>query len=199
MNAVLTAAAEQEWFWESARHATPRHDDLAAFIREAYRSHFGANLASLMPELCALLDPDGLPRAVAGFRHAGRGPLFLEQYLDQPVEAAISLASREPVDRDSIWEIGNLATRCPGAARFFVRRAALELADRGATWAVFTGTRRVVAVFRRLRVPLITLGSADPERLGDDAAGWGSYYDHAPRVVAGRVSLGLAATREGIG
>lgn len=197
MNAVLTAPAEQDWFWETAAQTTPRHDALAAFIRESYRSHFGANLASLMPEICALLDPDGLPRAVAGFRHAGSEPLFLEHYLDMPVEAAISAASGQPVDRNSVWEIGNLATRCPGAARFFVRRAALDLAQRGATWAVFTGTRRVVAVFRRLRVPLITLGCADPARLGEAAAGWGSYYEHAPRVVAGRVALGLAATCEG--
>ena len=165
--------------------------DVADFVRNAYRQHFGASLCSLMPELCALIDVDGLPRAVAGFRPAAGQPLFLEQYLSSPVELEIAASTGEPVERSRIWEVGNLATRCPGAARYFVHRAAVALADRGAEWAVFTGTRRVVAVFRRLGLPLITLAQADPTRLRENARRWGSYYEHAPRVVAGRVSLAL--------
>lgn len=181
--------------WEAAAAPAPRHAALAGFIRDAYERHFGAQLASLMPELCALVDLDGVPRAVAGFRPASSGPLFLEQYLGGPVEDAIARAAGEPVERRQVWEVGNLATRCPGAARDFVGRAAAALADRGASWAVFTGTRRVVAVFRRIGVPLVTLADADPARLTDRDTDWGSYYDHAPRVVAGRVSSGLPGGR----
>lgn len=180
--------------WEAAAPHSSRHETLAGFVREAYRQHFGAKLNSVMPELCAIVDPDGLPRAVAGIRHAADGPLFLEQYLAGPVEDAITAAAGTFVPRTRIWEVGNLATRCPGAARYFVRRAAGALAERGAEWAVFTGTRRVVAVFRRLGIPLITLAEADPGRLADDGTRWGTYYEHAPRVVAGRVAAGLAAT-----
>ena len=177
--------------WEAASEASDRHAALADFIKGAYRQHFGASLSSLMPELCALIDVDGLPRAVAGFRQATGQPLFLEQYLSSPVELQIAAATGEPVERSTIWEVGNLATRCPGAARYFVHRAAEALAERGAEWAVFTGTRRVVAVFRRLGLPLVTLAQADPASLREDAARWGSYYEHAPRVVAGRVCLAL--------
>lgn len=183
--------------WEAAAPCSSRHETLAGFVREAYRQHFGAELLSVMPELCAIVDPDGLPRAVAGIRHAADGPLFLEQYLAGPVEDAIAAAAGTPVARAGIWEVGNLATRCPGTARHFVRQAAAALAGRGAEWAVFTGTRRVVAVFRRLGVPLVTLAEADPARLADDGTRWGTYYDHAPRVVAGRVATGLAATIRG--
>ena len=192
--AILEAEMSVGLSWEAAAPASDRHEALAGFVREAYRQHFGAQLASLMPELCALVDVDGLPRAVAGLRHAACGPLFLERYLASPVEEVIGAAAGQPVSRADVWEVGNLATRCPGAARYLVRRAAHALAERGAQWAVFTGTRRVVAIFRRLRVPLITLAEADPARLGEDASLWGSYYEHAPRVVAGRVTAGLVAT-----
>jgi len=190
--AIATTPAELRW--EAASEASDRHAALADFIKGAYRQHFGASLSSLMPELCALIDVDGLPRAVAGFRQATDNPLFLEQYLSSPVEQQIAAATGEAVRRSAIWEVGNLATRCPGAARYFVHRAAAALAERGAEWAVFTGTRRVVAVFRRLGLPLITLAQADPARLQEDAAHWGTYYQHAPRVVAGRISLALQGT-----
>jgi hypothetical protein len=73
--------------WEAAAPHSSRHETLAGFVREAYRQHFGAKLNSVMPELCAIVDPDGLPRAVAGIRHAADGPLFAEQYLARPLRA----------------------------------------------------------------------------------------------------------------
>lgn len=176
---------------ESARAPSLRHSLLEGFVREAYRSHFGARLASVMPELCALTEADGRPRAVAGLRCAGEGPLFLEQYLDASVEASIAGATGTTVDRAGIWEVGNLATRCPGAARQLVLSAAALLAERGAVWVAFTGTRRVLAVFRRLAVPLVTLAEAEACRVRDDGTYWGSYYSHHPRVVAGLVRHGL--------
>ena len=41
-----------------------------------------------------------------------------------------------------------------------------------------------------LSAPL-ALAPADPDRLGADAADWGSYYDSRPIVVAGRIALAL--------
>ncbi len=183
--------------WESARAPGARHSTLAEFVRNTYEARFGARLPAVMPELCALLEPDGQPMAVAGFRGAAHGTLFLEQYLDVPIEAAIAALTGSSVRRAGIWEIGNLATRCPGAARHFVSIAANELAARGAEWGVFTGTRRVLAVFRRLGIPLITLADATPDRVKDGAGAWGDYYSHAPRVVFGRISDRAMATGRG--
>ena len=42
-----------------------------------------------------------------------------------------------------------------------------------------------------LLVPLLALAKADPTRLGAAAADWGSYYESAPVVVAGRIRLAL--------
>lgn len=176
---------------ESALEATPRHAMLAGFVRGTYRQHFGARLGAVMPELCALVEADGRPRAVAGLRAAASGPLFLEQYLPVPIESAIAAACGQPIRRADVWEVGNLATRCPGAARELVASAAGLLAERGAVWVAFTATRRVLAVFRRLRIPLLALGDAQAGMVHDDGTDWGSYYAHGPRVVAGRVLHGL--------
>jgi hypothetical protein len=41
----------------------------------------------------------------------------------------------------------------------------------------------------------VELGRADPAMLGDGAADWGSYYEHAPLVMAGEIrgNLGCSA------
>ena len=184
--------------WESARAPGQRHATLADFVLHAYVARFGARAPAIMPELCALLDTGGHPVAVAGFRNAARDSLFLEQYLDMPIEAAITAATGGSALREEIWEVGNLATHCPGAARYFVSAAADKLVLRGATWAVFTGTRRVVAVFRRLGIPLLTLAEASPDRIVDGGRGWGDYYSHAPRVVLGQVRRVPANADDGV-
>lgn len=192
MNSILQLQVDPDSVsvlrWESARAPGARHATLAEFVCRTYEARFGARLPAVMPELCALLEPDGGPLAVAGFRGAAQEPLFLEQYLDVPIEAAISAATGQVVKRTEIWEVGNLATRCPGAARHFVNVAAHELAARGAAWAVFTGTRRVLAVFRRLGLPVVWLADADASRVADGVAAWGDYYNHAPQVVFGRLA-----------
>lgn len=204
MNSILRLQADPESVsvlrWESAHAPGTRHATLAEFVCRTYEARFGTRLPAVMPELCALLEPDGGPLAVAGFRGAAQETLFLEQYLDAPIEAAISAATGEVVRREAIWEVGNLATRCPGAARHFVNIAANELAARGAAWAAFTGTRRVLAVFRRLGIPVIRLADANPNRVADGAAAWGDYYKHSPQVVFGRIAdrglaLGAGAAR----
>ena len=56
---------------------------------------------------------------------------------------------------------------------------------------VFTATQELIGILTKLGLPMLALAKADPARLGDDAAAWGTYYDTQPIVVAGRIQLGL--------
>ena len=58
-------------------------------------------------------------------------------------------------------------------------------------WVVFTATRELIGIFRKLGLSLLELAPADPGRLPEPADDWGSYYDSEPIVVAGRVRLAL--------
>jgi hypothetical protein len=60
-------------------------------------------------------------------------------------------------------------------------------------WVVSTLTQELQHLFVRLGIAPLALGMADPALLGADAADWGSYYDHRPVVVAGRLDLSLRA------
>jgi hypothetical protein len=61
----------------------------------------------------------------------------------------------------------------------------------GFEWVVFTATSELIGILRRLGLPPLALASADPDRLGEKAHQWGSYYATHPVVVAGRIRLAL--------
>lgn len=182
---------------EESRPGQPGRYVLERFVAQRFAEVHGAVVCSFMPSLLALFDWRGTLRGAVGYRPAAHEALFLEQYLDAPIESAIGAAlgrraaeSLSP-DRDRIVEIGNLAGRGCRAALHLVARLPRYLCARGYDWVAFTATDRVREVLATFNAPLLDLGPADPRRLRSEKDDWGSYYDSAPRVMAGWLPHGL--------
>jgi hypothetical protein len=158
---------------------------IEAFIAERFRRVYGANVSHFGAHLLGLRDAAGTWHAAAGYTPAASGALFLEQYLDRPVEAVLSEAVGEAIPRARIVEVGNLAAVPPGFARSFVPELGRHLRAHEYRWVVFTATREVRNLLRRLCFHAYKLAPASRARLPGGAAGWGSYYAHAPQVMAG--------------
>lgn len=164
--------------------------ELEAFIRHRYALAYGATVRHFLPRLFALRDRRGQLIAAFGLRSAASERLFLETYLDEPVEAQLSAATGVSARRDAIMEVGNLAGRHPGALRILIGTLAQALPSFGARWVVFTGGPQLINGFERLGVPLLTLAPARLERLPvDERADWGRYYDYAPTVMCANVRI----------
>ncbi len=132
---------------------------------------------------------DGLAGAALGYRRAGEDRLFLEAYLDEPIEAAVSRCLGRAVDRMRIVEIGNMAAdTAPAMVRLWARTANDLSGDTEIAVAVLTASLR--AMFGRLGVRLHEIGPARAERLGEGAALWGRYYASDPVVCAGAIADG---------
>lgn len=166
----------------------PRRAEVEAFIGGVYAERYGAQLRGFAPWLVARYDEQG-PVAAAGFRPARQGPLFLERYLDAPVEQLLSPAPA----RDTIVEVGHLVACRAGEGRRLILQLGPLLAAQGYRWVVSTLTEELRLLFLRLGVAPLALGVADPQRLGDAAADWGSYYEHHPVVLAGSLEAALQA------
>ena len=171
-----------------------------AFVRKIYRQRYGAEVREFAPRLLVLHDDDGSPIAAAGYRSAGAGPLFLERYLDAPVERLLNGESAPPPSRHRVVEVGHLAGSVAGAGRRLMALLGAHLAAEGYEWVVGTLTEELRHLFERAGVEARVLGRADPARLGAAAAGWGSYYEHRPLVLAGRLEPALhrLARRAGV-
>jgi hypothetical protein len=170
-------------------HATQRAR-VERFIQAVYRRRYGARIAAWAPVLVALESgPDIL--AAAGYRPAGEA-LFLERYLDAPVEQCLRAHARPAPRRERVVEVGHLAAMRMGAGRRLMPLLGRHLAAAGFEWVVSTATRELRHLLRRMGLSPVVLGQADPKRLGADAAHWGTYYAHGPLVVAGSIAAAIS-------
>lgn len=169
---------------------SPRRGAVESFIQGVFQRHYGATVSSFAPQLL-LLEQNGRMVAATGWRGAGAATLFLERYLDMPIERAMALLADQSVARERIVEVGNLAAEKPGGSLHVILALAAHLDRLGYEWVVFTATQELIGIFTRLGLPLLALCQADPARLGDEAQAWGRYYDTGPIVVAGRIRLAL--------
>lgn len=182
------AARPPEATWRVHGRDDPQRAAVEAFIRQVYARHHGAVVRQFMPWLVSLNEGDSIV-AAAGYRLAD-GPLFLENYLDAPVEVLLS-AQGSPVARGRIAEVGHLAATRAGEGRRLIRRLGPHLAQRQVEWVVSTLTEELRHLFVRMGVTPLAIGTADPRRLGAQAADWGRYYDHHPMVLAGHLPQAL--------
>ncbi len=176
----------------SVRHPTSLgRRGVEAYLEAAYARAFDGRIQHHFPTLMSLEDDDGEISAAAGMRLAGLDRLYLEQYLDTPVEAALSQVTGAKVERRQIAEIGNLASHSQGASVFLFIALASHLRRQGCTHVVATATRQLRRGFARLGFPTHLLAHARPSRVGQAATQWGSYYDRDPEVLAGSISAAV--------
>ena len=165
-------------------------EEISSFIRLNFRRAYGATLVHLMPRLFALRNREGNIVAAFGLREAAREPLFMEAYLDHPVEHAISRHAGRRISRASIIEVGNLAT-APGGARAMIVALTSHLFENGFDWIVFTGVATLRAAFHRLGLRPFVLAEASPDRLTEpERLLWGDYFAARPVVMGGYVPIG---------
>jgi hypothetical protein len=171
----------------------PQRAAIERFVADVYRARFGARVRGWTPTLVALR-LDGRLVAAAGYRRA-REPLYLERYLDGPVEAAIRARTGAHVERDEVAEVGHFAATRHGEGRRLMSLLASHLHGIGVRWAATTATRELRLLYTRLGLRAWWLADASREAVGPAALDWGAYYDHAPAVVAGPIARNLARLR----
>ncbi|HTM97059.1 MAG TPA: thermostable hemolysin [Croceibacterium sp.] len=164
--------------------------DGTSLVRRTYQDKFGA---SISPAFTRYLSQGGeRAQAVLGFRRAGDGPLFLEAYLDRPIQLEVEQAFGRPIARDAIVEIGNFAATNAMAMVELWGAAANDLGNRNEV-AVATLTAQLRHAFSRIGIPIAVIAAAEPHRLGEASRTWGRYYQADPRVCAGIIAQGQEA------
>lgn len=169
----------------------PQRARVERFIHDVYLQRYGARVRHYAPVLVSLHDEAGELLAAAGYRTGDTGSLFLERYLQQPVESLLQQGTAVHVPRARVAEVGHLSAVQPGAGKRLIHLMGPHLAGLGLDWVVSTLTQELQHLFVRLGITPLALGVADVAQLGAAAADWGSYYDHRPVVVAGRIDLAL--------
>ena len=161
------------------------------FIQRRFLQAYGARPELRIPRLLALTTRSGTLLAAVGVRNAGDERLFLEDYINAPMETLV--AGEITLRRHELAEIAHLAGVQAGVSRFLFAGLTLWLRARGYRWIAFTGTDQLRNSFRRMGIPAQIIAPADPARLADGGQGWGAYYDHRPVVMAAHIETGYQA------
>lgn len=151
-------------------------------IQRLYRRRYGALLKSFAPMMVAEVTQAGAVECVAGLRF-GHEPLFLECYLDRPIEQVLEHHLCSEVERSRIVEVCHLAGAGSGRSLTFVRKLIAMLEATEVELAIFTATRPLRHLLRRSGLSLVELGVATIHRAPRPES-WGSYFEHDPRIMA---------------
>ncbi len=157
------------------------------FVDQVFHREYGAEGAATFSRYLA-----SRSGAVLGYRRAGDEALFLEAYLDEPIEDLIAPIYGRRVRREAIIEIGNLASTNAMAMIELWGAAANDLGASGEI-VVATLTRSLRAMFRRIGIVIHELCPAGEGRVAGLGSDWGSYYAQDPYVCAGEIRQGQAA------
>lgn len=190
--AAMAAQPQLELHW-SGEHG---RDDLEHYIHDRFAREYGADINRFMPCLLTFGTTQQV-YATLGFRKATGHRLFLETYLDKPVEAELAEITGLQIVREKIIEVGNLAATKPGSSAPLFAATACFLDRIGYEWVVISATPTVQNVFSKLRIPLISMADADESALpADQKQLWGTYYRCHPQVMAVHVKTAHRCIRE---
>lgn len=154
-------------------------------IRRDFARHFSARIAGFMPYLLKYDQSAGT--GVLGFRPAAEEPLYLENYLDSPIELFLANVLRMPVLRSEVVEVGQFVVDDRASAAAMFRDLVPFLIERGHVWIAFTATRTIRCMLRRAGLSGLAIAAAREEKIRSQADDWGSYYSNDPQVVIGKL------------
>jgi len=161
-----------------------------AYIAQHFEREYGAQIFSFLPMLITIQCKAEYSSAM-GIRSATQSTLFLEKYLDKPIEEMIQHITKKAFHRHEIVEIGNLVATQRGASQLMFILIAAALIKTNVKWMVFTATPQVSKILARLKFKTIALCEADQKKLQPRVSAtnqWGKYYKSRPMVLAGDLS-----------
>ena len=161
--------------------------ELESRIRAGFGQHFQACIEGFMPELAVYRHSSGA-EGVIGIRDAAAELLFLESYLDRPIEVAVRQCAGSNVRRGQIAEVGQFVVSDRDVVTDFFRDLVPFLQSQGFDWVCFTGTNRIRALLSRMGFEGLPVANATHDRIVYSADDWGTYYEHEPVVVIGKLS-----------
>ena len=172
-----------------------KRPSVESYIHDKFQQQYDADIQHFLPYILSLKCNDNLC-ATVGIRTAESEPLFLENYLRFPIEQEIGNHFKTAIKRESIVEIGNLVSTWRGSSQllFIFLTDLLFRLDR--EWVVFTATKEVEYLLKKMNFSPIHLTDASEKMLEDDKDRWGSYYDENPKVMFGHTPSAMSILKQ---
>lgn len=167
-----------------SKHDSADRAELERFINDRFRQAYGGETKRFKPYLMSLRDQDDKLIAACGLQSAAAERLFLEFFLDQPIEAALSERTGAPLKRGDIVEIGNFSVEGLDMARYLITAINDQLHFTAKQWAALTAAPSLREACINLGMNPEILADANIDRLPlEDREEWGNYFEQKPQIM----------------
>lgn len=164
-------------------------------VKRIFRQVYNADISDFSTLLITAESEQNID-AVIGLRNAGQAPLFLESYMDQPIEQILVKQHGLSITRDNLIEIGNLVAIRSGTSRQLFIMLAFALAKAGVEWVTFTATAQVEQLLTKLGLAPVAICKAQHQAVVNGESSWGSYYENPPTVCYGNVKQAIEVLKQ---
>ena len=183
-NSALTEV-ERHFTVRFSKYDSADRAEIEQFIIKTFHHTYGADIRRFKPYLMSLRDQEQRLIGVCGLHSATKEKLFVERFLEMPIEALLSAHTGLTVNRADIVEIDNFSVEDLGMSRYLVTAINDQLYFTAKQWAVLTATPALRNVFIDLGLSPETLADADDGLLSSqDRQAWGNYFDQVPKILA---------------
>lgn len=157
----------------------PERKKIEQFVKTTFKDSYDAEIETSYPSLLSVLNEQGEMLSALGVKNATGGKkLYLEQFLDNPIEKEIyNITFDENIDRSKIVEVGHLASNCGKASMFLFAATISFLTLGGFRYVVFTGSSFLARYFRILGIRVNRISDATTHNLTCKENNWGSYFE----------------------
>ena len=128
----MSSYPQNKLFIEILQQSSKDRAEVEDFLKTRYKKYYNAELTEFLPNILCLRDKDRKVIAALGFRIADNKPLFLEQYLSQPIEDHLTELANTTQQRNRIVEVGSLASVSAGGNRWLIAALTAFLKGEGA-------------------------------------------------------------------
>ncbi len=166
-----------------------------SYIHDKFHKQYDADIKQFLPHILSMKCNENLC-ATVGIRTAETEPLFLENYLRFPIEQEIGKYFKTAIKRENIVEIGNLVSTWRGSSQLLFIFLTDLLCRLDREWVVFTATKEVELLLKKMHFSPVHLADASLSMLDDDKETWGSYYDNNPKVMFGHAPSAMSILKQ---
>lgn len=165
----------------------PEYNKVEAFINKSFKKKYSTE-AKFVPSILISLNYNKRIFEVLGMGLAESGPLFLEQYLQYPIEQEIGFFYKTAIKRESIAEMGTVISFCRSTKQLLLILLINYLYKTNREWLVLLSNSEIENTLKRMHFTTVPFSDESIKKKEQ----WAGYLNDESRIMYGHIPSAMS-------